>query len=286
MKWKRILLCTLFTGALTASEASAVLANGDWNRTEQGVQYLQDNGEPTINSWVEVQGEWYYLNRDGYMDTGWLWDQCLWYYLEPDGHMLRNTRKVFHGTSYDFDASGACSQTKEPGVEESALSPAAYLNESGSIFTNEWADYQITFPGGHAEWSIRDWDRSQNYLDFVVDSRSNFSMEQGKSLAHLMICYEDTESPSSDYYGYTPKTCLEEMSRQIMAGGTPSTITESVMLGGYSYIKLSLSADVNEDIYCREIGSHLMFLIALYSDGRSESITEILNSMQKVDNRQ
>ena len=56
MKWKRILLCMLFTGALTASEASAVLANGDWNRTEQGVQYLQDNGEPTINSWGEVQG--------------------------------------------------------------------------------------------------------------------------------------------------------------------------------------------------------------------------------------
>lgn len=55
MKWKRILLCTLITGALAASEASAVLANGDWNRTEQGVQYLQGNGEPTINSWVEAQ---------------------------------------------------------------------------------------------------------------------------------------------------------------------------------------------------------------------------------------
>ena len=54
--------------------------------------------------WLNLEGDWYYLNNSGDMKTGWLKDtDGRWYYLYENGSMAKNT--VIDG--YVFGSNGA-----------------------------------------------------------------------------------------------------------------------------------------------------------------------------------
>lgn len=41
------------------------------------------------NGWISLGGNWYYLNKNGVMQTGWLQDSNgNWYYLDSTGKMI------------------------------------------------------------------------------------------------------------------------------------------------------------------------------------------------------
>lgn len=39
------------------------------------------------NQWVKYDNQWYFLDINGYMQTGWIQDSGNWYYLNKDGIM-------------------------------------------------------------------------------------------------------------------------------------------------------------------------------------------------------
>lgn len=78
---------------------------GSWMQTEEGWKYLDESGIPVVSRWVEDQGERYYLDIHGIMQTGWLEYGSYWYYLEADGSMVTGTREI-RGIEYEFNEEG------------------------------------------------------------------------------------------------------------------------------------------------------------------------------------
>ena len=78
--------------------------------------YLDGNGI-MVTGWKYIGGYWYYFNNIGYMLTGWQQIGGAWYFLRqstnqygtgPEGSMLANTSAYINGKTYYFNASGVC----------------------------------------------------------------------------------------------------------------------------------------------------------------------------------
>lgn len=117
-------------------------------KKKENTWYYYDSMEmKTRNKWIFYGNQWYYLGKDGKMQTGWFQDKdgrwyylrtksnvpqkgsegamCkgwikiaqYWYYLRPEGNvpyggpsgsMLQNTSAVIGNKTYYFDGSGHC----------------------------------------------------------------------------------------------------------------------------------------------------------------------------------
>ncbi|MGG7060663.1 cell wall-binding protein, partial [Clostridium tertium] len=52
--------------------------------------YLENDGSMRTG-WLKYSDKWYYLREDGSMKIGWLKYNNNWYYMSQDGSMLINT---------------------------------------------------------------------------------------------------------------------------------------------------------------------------------------------------
>jgi len=76
-----IALCLAMSGTAFA---------GQWEKSDQGWKYQQDDTTYAASQWIQDQGRWYYFDANQTMHTGWLEDAGVWYYLSEDGSMLTN----------------------------------------------------------------------------------------------------------------------------------------------------------------------------------------------------
>ena len=97
------------------------IAYTGWHQTGAHWYYLDKTGVMQTG-WFKVCSEddnckWYYATKpdaansahpEGSMVTGWLYDDAKWYYLDTDGAMLANTSRTINGKTYNFNASGEC----------------------------------------------------------------------------------------------------------------------------------------------------------------------------------
>ena len=81
--------------------------------------------------WKQIDHAWYYFNTNGHMMTGWIQVDNKIYYMNPSngGKMTVGTSLEISGTTYNFDASGACQNAS--GV--SAQTPASSTSSSGGV---------------------------------------------------------------------------------------------------------------------------------------------------------
>ena len=83
-----------------------------WYQDNDNWYYLNDEGIMQTGWIKDKDGRWYYLDSNGAMKTGWLKDKDKWYYLEPNstgykGSMYCNETYTIDGKSYKFNSSGA-----------------------------------------------------------------------------------------------------------------------------------------------------------------------------------
>ena len=131
VKIKRALAWTLITAMLMPNTALA----GEW-KAQNGEWYYQENGEQKTG-WIQERGNWYFLNSDGvmmtgwYQDgrqdryflnrksdgvegmmrTGWFYDENIWYFLNTIhdgfyGKAIAGQWQWIDGYCYLFDAQG------------------------------------------------------------------------------------------------------------------------------------------------------------------------------------
>lgn len=79
-----------------------------WKQVDGNWYYLNDKGVMQTG-WVNVNGTWYYLNKSGAMQTGWLKDGDTWYFLEATGAMKASQWFEVAGKWYHVNGSGALS---------------------------------------------------------------------------------------------------------------------------------------------------------------------------------
>ena len=104
----------------------SVAADGSWS-------FLRPDGSPVKNEWVMAGGQWYHLNPEGKMDTGWIRPDQTWYYLSPSGAM--KTGWVWDGTAWYHCASNGAMETGW--IQDKTL--WYYLSPSGSMKTG-WVE--------------------------------------------------------------------------------------------------------------------------------------------------
>lgn len=77
----------------------------DSSGTTENWYYLNTDGSMRTG-WLEDDGKWYFLNTNGIMQKGWLISSNSKYYLNSDGSMATGT-KTIDGKTYKFTSSGA-----------------------------------------------------------------------------------------------------------------------------------------------------------------------------------
>lgn len=87
-----------------------------WSNASGRWQYNDYAGQPVKNQWNydSNYGKWYYLDKDGFMQTGWLQLGPTWYYFYSDGSMATGWNEIY-GKYYHFNTNGAMEQNTTVG---------------------------------------------------------------------------------------------------------------------------------------------------------------------------
>ena len=74
-----------------------------WEKDDYGTKYVLEDGTFLTNVWFQTaNGNWYFLDEDGYQVTRWQNIDGVDYYFEQDGHMLIGWQKI-DGQWYFFE---------------------------------------------------------------------------------------------------------------------------------------------------------------------------------------
>ncbi len=95
----------LVGGEWTFYNAAGIQVKNEWAKYDNQWYFLDINGYMQTG-WINQSGNWYYLNNDGIMQTGWLYDKGYWYYLQGDGAMRSNVWATYDGKWYFFNNYG------------------------------------------------------------------------------------------------------------------------------------------------------------------------------------
>ena len=108
---KKRLAVTLAAVALSVVMSVPAYA-GTWKYVNDQWKYQRGANKFAYKEWIEDNGNWYYMDNNGVMTTGWQQIDGLWYYLNPVSDGTRGARKTSYqmidGKWYFFDtATGA-----------------------------------------------------------------------------------------------------------------------------------------------------------------------------------
>ena len=95
----------LVAGEWTFYNGAGIQIKNQWVKYDNQWYFLDVNGY-SQTGWILESDKWYYLNKDGIMQTGWFYDKGYWYYLQGDGAMVVNTWATFDGNWYYFNNLG------------------------------------------------------------------------------------------------------------------------------------------------------------------------------------
>lgn len=111
-----------------------------WVKDGSSWSYRYPDGSLCRGKWEYIEGQWYYFNVDGIMQTGWQSIDNKWFYLYPNGQMAVGWADV-NGKWYYLLTSEDTRNTKEPqgsmaGPGWRVIGPYYYyFNNDGSMYT-------------------------------------------------------------------------------------------------------------------------------------------------------
>lgn len=101
-----VAICTC--GIMLMQTVPAMADADGWARDDVGSRYQKEDASYASNEWVLSEGNWYHVDSNGYMQTGWFQNGPMMYWLGEDGVMLADTRVMIDGKVYIIESDGAC----------------------------------------------------------------------------------------------------------------------------------------------------------------------------------
>lgn len=103
-----------------------------WQKDDYGTRYVLEDGTYLANVWFQTaNGNWYFLDENGYQVTRWQNIDGVDYYFEQDGHMLIGWQKI-EGSWYFFEFKPNSSRGL---MYESKMAPDGRMaDEEGVLF--------------------------------------------------------------------------------------------------------------------------------------------------------
>lgn len=128
---KKLAACTLALVSFITMAAAPASAAG-WRRNSAGWRYENPEGDYSRDGFVNISGEWYFFDADGYMKTGWQKSGDNWYYLTEFGAMAAGWTWI-NGDWYYLDPSSGAMKTGLLCLENDVY----LLGENGTMQTGE-----------------------------------------------------------------------------------------------------------------------------------------------------
>ena len=137
--------------------ADGAMKVNSWAKDKAGLWYwLTDDGSMFTGGWGRINGEWYFFQNNGVMQSGVVKVEGETYYLGSAAEGWMHTGKVdVAGTTYNFDAkSGACTDTKAPAAAKAFDKTGKEVENKVDIeevdgitgkITNALPDYQAEY---------------------------------------------------------------------------------------------------------------------------------------------
>jgi glucan-binding YG repeat protein len=124
----------LVAGEWTFYNAAGMQIKNQWVKYDNQWYFLDINGYMQTG-WIQDSDKWYYLNKDGIMQTGWFYDKGYWYYLQGDGSMRVNTWASYDGKWYFFNEFG------EMQTEWALYKGKWYFMDNHGVMQKGWITY-------------------------------------------------------------------------------------------------------------------------------------------------
>ena len=136
--------------------ANGAMLKNAWAKDKAGLWYwLTDDGSMFEGGWAKINGEWYFFNADGVMQSGVVKVEGETYYLGGNDQGWMQTGKVnVAGTEYNFGTDGACTDTAAPAAAKAfdkkgnEIAPEVDVEAVDGItgtITNALADYKAEY---------------------------------------------------------------------------------------------------------------------------------------------
>lgn len=132
-----------------------------WVNTAVGWTFYDASGKQVKGTWVNDNGNWYYLRADGIMATSWLNEGGNWYYLYSNGCMAKNT--TING--YYLNSSGAWSQNNSMSTEN----VFSYIGLTKNDILNKFGQYD--YIGDYEESEYWEYNNSPIVFLFTNDGK-------------------------------------------------------------------------------------------------------------------
>ena len=182
LKWKKIqdkwyyfdqegnrLSDTIFDGYVLNKDG--VMVENSWVDLEGKWYYANESGKIIQQKWEKIGGVWYYFDKDGIMlsqtivdgylltksgamaENGWVKVDQNWYYVTPSGRISQDKWEKVNGSWYYFDKNG---------VMLSKTTVGAYLlGSSGAMAENSWVkiDQNWYYANEYGKYSQDKWEK-------------------------------------------------------------------------------------------------------------------------------
>ena len=182
LKWKKIqdkwyyfdqegnrLSDTIFDGYVLNKDG--VMVENSWVDLEGKWYYANESGKIIQQKWEKIGGVWYYFDKDGIMlsqtivdgylltksgamaENGWVKVNQNWYYVTPSGRISQDKWEKVNGSWYYFDKNG---------VMLSKTTVGAYLlGSSGAMAENSWVkiDQNWYYANEYGKYSQDKWEK-------------------------------------------------------------------------------------------------------------------------------
>ena len=219
----------------SASYYGSASYSGGWIYTSYGWSYIYPGGGSPADTWMAIDGEWYYFNSYGIVQTGWLNLYGEWYYLGYDGAM--KTGWINDGGSWYF-------------LQDNGTAARGWIAYNGSWYyfsydctmvtgtqTIDGATYYFGYDGALQEQAAAPSSEpsTPGYatgIDYV-----NSKVQQYGSWTNWLIYIDTTNNWLYLYYGYQWNWSLVDYWRvSTGAASTPTVIGEfTVESKGYYF---------------------------------------------------
>lgn len=205
-----ILFACLIAGSFNAFAGWQHNPNGTWS-------FLNDQGQPIANNWLNDSGaiyfidqngimktgwvnvgqKWYFMGKDGAMKTGWIRDGNDWYYIHPSGIMAADEAITSNGKIYYLDGSGRMAHDTEINGVTYGTDGAAILEVTDNSGNNAYYDaYSAAADELHDE-----------FVQQVLEYTNKYRKKNGRSALKLSkdLCeYADIRAAELvEYYSHT-----------------------------------------------------------------------------------
>lgn len=128
--------------------ANSITANAYWKQNNKGWQYT--NGDYYSIGWNIIDGNWYYFDDEGIMETGWINDDEKWYYLNDSGYLddsktttiMPDEMKIIYNIVSIYNDSGIIKYENKGYINEIGLNDTSlYKFSSEDGLGNEFSEY-------------------------------------------------------------------------------------------------------------------------------------------------